>query len=331
MSATLRILVVRRDNIGDLVCTTPLLTALRKRFPEAWIGALVNSYNAPVLQGNPDVSQVFSYRKLKHREAGDTLLSTVWTRFRLIAALRRMKPDYVLLAGNAARASGLARMLGAKAVIGMAGPEDPAEPGQGSHEVEITFSLARKLGVTGDPPAPTVVPDEAVVECLRREIAARLSGAKRLVGVHISARKPSQRWPIERYAELIRAIARQPDTGVLLFWSPGPESDARHPGDDEKAQALALDLRALPLHPVPTPGLSVLIAGLSICDRVICSDGGAMHLAAALGRPIVCLFGKSEAARWHPWAVPHVLLQPPSREVRDVGSGEVLGALERLG
>ena len=47
------VLVVRRDNIGDLVCTTPLFTALRRRYPDAWIGALVNSYNAAVLDRKP--------------------------------------------------------------------------------------------------------------------------------------------------------------------------------------------------------------------------------------------------------------------------------------
>ncbi|MBM3273219.1 glycosyltransferase family 9 protein, partial [Candidatus Kaiserbacteria bacterium] len=44
-----RILVIRRDNIGDLICTTPLLAALRKQWPHAWIGVLANSYNAPIL------------------------------------------------------------------------------------------------------------------------------------------------------------------------------------------------------------------------------------------------------------------------------------------
>ena len=54
-----KILVIRRDNIGDLVCTTPLLAALRARFPDAWIGVLANSYNAPVLSGYPHVNDVF--------------------------------------------------------------------------------------------------------------------------------------------------------------------------------------------------------------------------------------------------------------------------------
>jgi ADP-heptose:LPS heptosyltransferase len=71
------ILVVRRDNIGDLVCTTPLFSALRRRYPQAWIGALVNSYNAPVLDRNPDLDGVVVYTKLKHLEPGDSRLGTL--------------------------------------------------------------------------------------------------------------------------------------------------------------------------------------------------------------------------------------------------------------
>ena len=61
-----RILVVRRDNIGDLVCTTPAIADLRKQYPDAEIAALVNSYNAEVLKGNPNLDHVFVYQKLKH-------------------------------------------------------------------------------------------------------------------------------------------------------------------------------------------------------------------------------------------------------------------------
>ena len=67
MKASERILVVRRDNIGDLILTTPLLHALRRARPQAHIAALVNSYNAPVLDGNPDVDAVHVYDKAKHR------------------------------------------------------------------------------------------------------------------------------------------------------------------------------------------------------------------------------------------------------------------------
>ncbi|MHB8536282.1 MAG: glycosyltransferase family 9 protein, partial [Sulfuricaulis sp.] len=50
-----RFLVIRRDNIGDLVCTTPLIHALRQRYPKARLCLLVNSYNRPVVENNPDI------------------------------------------------------------------------------------------------------------------------------------------------------------------------------------------------------------------------------------------------------------------------------------
>ena len=64
---TPRILVVRRDNIGDLVCTTPLIDALRARHPGAHLAALVTTYNAAVLARNPALDAVHVYEKLKHR------------------------------------------------------------------------------------------------------------------------------------------------------------------------------------------------------------------------------------------------------------------------
>ena len=67
MNVRERILIVRRDNIGDLVLTTPLIAALRAKKPDAWIGFLANSYNAPVLSGNPHLDAVFAYDKAKHR------------------------------------------------------------------------------------------------------------------------------------------------------------------------------------------------------------------------------------------------------------------------
>jgi len=60
-----RILVIRRDNIGDLVCTTPLIFALRERFPFAHIAALVNTYNEPVLSGNAAIDAVYTCEKRK--------------------------------------------------------------------------------------------------------------------------------------------------------------------------------------------------------------------------------------------------------------------------
>jgi len=82
--------------------------------------------------------------------------------------------------------------------------------------------------------------------------------------------------------------------------------------------------------PIPTGTLIELATGLSLVDIVICSDGGAMHIAAGLNKPIVCLFGDSSPDRWHPWFVPYKLLQKPSQNVSDIEVDEVIQALNKL-
>ena len=86
---------------------------------------------------------------------------------------------------------------------------------------------------------------------------------------------------------------------------------------------------AAPL-PYPTLSLPDLIGALSLCDAVVCSDGGAMHLAAGLGKPIACFFGDSPVARWRPWGVPHVVLQSESQRVEDVPVEAAINAASTL-
>ncbi|MBA3903108.1 MAG: glycosyl transferase family 9 [Rhodocyclaceae bacterium] len=346
IDAKMKILVIRRDNIGDLVCTTPLLRALRQRFPEAWIGALVNSYNAPVLAGNPDVSEVLVYRKAKHREKGESALAVYAERARLVWRLRRMGIDDVILAAPARQSSALrfARWIAPRRVLG--GRDSPLP-----HEAEKVFAVLENYGIAGPPPPCRIVPDPAAVARMRAQLPAAWRG-RRLIGVHISARKPSQRWPAERFAALIMALHGRPGQGgsmsdavpalgrpgggapaFLLFWSPGEADNPLHPGDDDKARQIAriaTSCRDLPLLAMPTHRLEELIAGLSLADSVVCSDGGAMHVAAGLGKPIVCLFGQSDTGRWHPWGVPHVALQKESRDVNDITVEESVVACAML-
>ncbi len=86
----------------------------------------------------------------------------------------------------------------------------------------------------------------------------------------------------------------------------------------------------LPLTPLPTHQLDELMSGLSLIDVLICSDGGAMHVAAGLGKPIVCMFGDSDVVKWHPWGVPYKVLQPVSRDVADLSVADLLSAYEQL-
>jgi ADP-heptose:LPS heptosyltransferase len=171
----------------------------------------------------------------------------------------------------------------------------------------------------GPIPALTVIPDARLVEKMRSQLPPSIvAGKGLLVALHISARKEKQRWPIASFAQLARGLHAQYGARFLLFWSPGDENNPFHPGDDGKVAQLIADLSDLPIMPMPTEHLSELIAGLSLADCAVLSDGGAMHVAAGLGKPLVCFFGNSSAERWHPWGVSYRLLQADTREVSDI-------------
>ena len=335
----LSFLIVRHDNIGDLVCVTPLIRALRKKFKHAKISVLANSYNAAVLENSHDIDDIGCYTKAKHCDSWRDVVKAYYHKLKLLVELRRRRFDYVILAspGFSPRALYMALMVNPRHIVGFVGEGErersryidvPVQRrgGESLHEAQDVFRLLSPLDIHGEPPRVCISPDRQ----LQATVVSKLGVSSLRIGVHISSRKISQRWPARKYIEFIRRIHEKYDAEFLLFWSPGGEDNSFHPGDDAKALEIMQAVHDLPVKAFPTVHLGELIAGLSVCDKVVCSDGGAMHIAAGLGKPILCFFGKSSAARWHPWGVPYVLLQPESRDVEDVDMDCALSGFERL-
>jgi ADP-heptose:LPS heptosyltransferase len=239
--------------------------------------------------------------------------------------LRRMRLDDVIIATTSPqpRVIKLAQWLKPRRLIGFGEAKglDIALPldSLARHEVEDVFRVASLYGIDGPPPACRVFAN------------SRPADATLTIGIHISARKPQQRWPAERFAETMRVLAAQGPVRFMLLWSPGAEDNPLHPGDDAKAQELLNTVGAgTAVVSRPTQTLSELIAALAECHALVCADGGAMHLGAGMGLPIVCLFGNSGAQRWRPWGVPYRLLQKPSLDVADISVDEVVSAFNAL-
>lgn len=337
-SGSPRFLVIRRDNIGDLVCTTPLLRGLRQRYPTAYIAVLASSYNRDILDGNPDIDDCFVFLKRQQKSHGHGLLATLWRRWQLDRQLRARRFDYVLLANGGWR---YARRLGGKALVGFRERDNPdhqqpdivvpLENGPALHEVEKLAQLAAAVEVPEALGPLRLFPDAALVARLRdRLVAQGLDTGQRLVGIHISSRRPQQRWPIAAFAEFMRRVAEEGPTQFLLFWSPGAENDPMHPGDDGRAAELIKACAGLSVFPCTTHRVGELVATLSLCGQMVCSDGGALHVAAGLGKPILCFFGDSITAEWRPWGVPYRLLQPASKVVADIPVDDAIRAWQEL-
>ena len=318
-----RILVIRRDNIGDLICSTPLIRALRKRFPQARLDVLVNAYNVPILSGHPDIDHAYAYAKAKH--TGTPKWLALWREWRIYRRLRRLRYDLLIHANptHHPRTEKLVRYLQPRHALGVS----DADPGaydlrlcsrdiRGTHHAERVFSLLAPLGIEGAP-GPLFVPGKH----------RRKPQSPPVLGIHISSRRPCNRWPLERFAEVIRDRLAQ-GWRCRLFWAPGPNDDPRHPGDDERARALLSDFRT-GLEPKPTHRLEALIQGLADTDQVLCCDGGALHLAAGLGRPTVALFGCTDPKRWGPWGVSNRTLNGHG-DAANIAASEVITALDEL-
>lgn len=335
-----KILIVRRDNIGDLICTLPLIASIRRLYPDARIDLLVNSYCAPVVANNPDVDHVYIYTKAKHKEAGETSLGVYLKRFLLILKLRWLRYDWVVLAnvGYLPRPLRWAKQIGAKRVIGFVNAAnlgkdktltDPIllDRSEIKHEVEYLMRLLAPLGQVNHIPGARINPEPAALENAKRLLHSYQSN-KPLIGINISARLPSQQWPAERFIELIHQLTN--NFRCALFWAPGSQSNVGHPGDDEKAAVIINACEGLGLTPYPSKALGELIAGIACTDMLVTADGGALHIGAACNKPIVALFGDSESKQWYPWAVPHIILHPASRDVRSIVAVEVADACRAL-
>ena len=331
-----RILVVRKDNIGDVLCTTPALRALRRALPEARLAILVAEHCRAAVQRNPDLDEVLTYTKAKHRP-GFFGAPALWELTRVIRDLRGRRFDLAIAMGRPCSRSGawLAYATGATWRLGYATPalhpfpfflNVRGDPGAMlSHEVDACLDLLEAVGVPAAGRELTLVPDPQTVTAVRgRLVQGGAVEAAGLALIHISNRRETSRWPLASFAETADRLRDQLGLSIVLSWAPGGQDNPLFPGDDGKAEEVAKQMRVKPLL-LRTSELGELIAALSLCDFVLSTDGGVMHIAAALDVPQVVLFGKTGLSHWAPISEKSIALRKTGR-VDQISVDEVLAA-----
>jgi heptosyltransferase-3 len=330
-----RILVVRKDNIGDVLCTTPALRALRRAFPTAYLAILVTEHCRAAVERNPDVDEVISYTKTKHL-TGSLGLGALWDLARVIRALRARAFDLAIAMGRPCSRSSawLAYVSGARWRLGYSTPAlQPfpffvnlgCDPGaMTSHEVDGCLELLASIGIPAAGRRLTLPPNPKAVVAIRRRLGKANPEAGGLALIHISSRRETSRWPLAAFAEAADRLHDQLGLSIVLSWAPGNAKNPLFPGDDGKAEEIAQQMQARPI-PLRTPDLGELIAAVSVCDFVLCTDGGLMHIAAALDIPQVVLFGETSVMHWAPVSEKCTLLRRGGR-VDQISVEEVVAA-----
>lgn len=303
-----RALVVKLRHHGDVLLASPVLGALRAAAPALEVDALVYDDTAAMLEGHPALAMLHTVGRGWRGLALPGRLAAEW---RLLAALRARRYDLLVHLSEHPRGAWLARLLGARYRVA------PAYAGRsrfwkksfshrfalaknaGRHMVEWNLDALRRIGVQ---PAPAVrrvafVPGqeaERAIEARLGELGIEPGG---FVHLHPASRWRFKCWPAARHAELIGRLVAAGER-VVLTAAPNAEELA-HAGEIARlAGGACVNLAG---------ALSIKELGaLSARARLFIGvDSMPMHLAAALGTPVVALFGPSGELEWGPWNVAH--------------------------
>lgn len=313
MRADPHILLVRLRLVGDVVFTTPLISALRRRYPAATLTYLVEPAAAPIVQHHPHLSNVIV---APHRRGIGRIADDVG----LARQLRMMRFDVVLDLHGGPRSAWLTWATGAKTRIGydITGRSwmyttvvHRARELRPRHSVENQWDLLPALDAAfaSGPDRRidrVVIPVEPAAAAA---ITSKLSGwnipsAARLILIHVSAGNPFRRWPEDAFAALAASlVGGSSDRWVIFTGGPSDREATSRVLDMARQQAGANAKRLIDGEDLSLPELRAL------CDRAalyIGGDSGPLHMASASDVPIVGLFGPTLAERSAPWRPPEV-------------------------
>lgn len=322
-----RILIVRLSAIGDVVRVLPALHSIRDAHPHAQIDWAVEAKSRGVVEGHPCLDDILVFERPAERKAA---ARAFW---QFVNMVRARRYEVVLDFHGIFKSGLLVWRSGARDRYGFARPRGREGssiflnrrlrlPDQVMNRVEENLALCREFGVTGRRLDVQV----AVPPDIEREVGEyferSFDGGKRLVAVHAPVDRPEKQWPLAHYAELVELLMSDGRFEVLLTWGPGQL---------EMARQIAGMTRRNPEVAPETPTLKHLAALLGHTDLFFGGDTGPMHIAAALGTPVVAVFGGTNPAQHQPVRGPaEVLYQGPEKRGRRVSLEEARRYLEAV-
>ncbi len=298
MAADPRILVIRRRYLGDIVLLGPVFRNLRAHWPGARISALVEPAFADILALNPDVNDAMLLpRRL-----------VAWPKF--LRAIRAARFTHVLDLDNTERTALVARASGAPFRLALHHGNhrvklraaytqvvhDPAEQHEHRPIYDYYLLSVSAAGVPITSRQVQLVPRAADLAEMRAFV-----GPERALLVHPGSRSAARLWPAERFAAVCDRVQTELGVRVILVGGPGEPTLLSQIRQHARHELAGFDA------PPSIPRFAALV---QCCALLLCHDSGPMHLAAAVGTPVVALHGSQNTRLFGPAGPGHTLLQP---------------------
>lgn len=307
-----RILLIRLRNIGDVLLTVPTIRAFREAFPNAYIAALVNAGTEEMLTGNPLLDEVLVFDpKWKELPFGQR----VKKESNFVREVRRRRFDLAVNLTEGDRGAFLCLGSGARYKVGLFSNDRSfwwkkkiydhlvRIPNWRDHIVEQNLEFPRSLGLNPGDKRVEIFLDAKDRERIERLLQEEGVGPKdSLVHVH-----PTSRWLFKCWRDegIARVIDELQGTGrVRIVLTSGPEKK-----EMGKIDRILQYCQTRPINLAGKTTLKQLAALSQRCKFFIGVDTAAMHIAAAVGTPVLALFGPSGEFNWGPWGNGHVVIK----------------------
>ena len=296
-----KILVIRLRRIGDVIMTTPAVSALRKAFPDALISYVVEEPFRELVEGNPDLDEVIVLEK--NQSLRDFL--------GLIRKIRKENCDVVLDFHSGPRSSLITLFSKARLKLGyrikyrnfIYHIKLSRKPETGYfHSVENHINFVKALGVDVETPPPLKIPQAKKNEVAKVKKFIGENGLEgfKIIVIHIGAGNEFRDWGVENWAKLINLLVKRPQVKVVLIGA----------NEDKKVEEEILNKSKDSIHSLVCKlNLREVRELISHSSLFVGPDSGPMHIAAATSTPIVALFGPTLPANFAPWQVKAILLE----------------------
>lgn len=301
-----RVLVIKLRHHGDVLLASPVFSVLRNHAPHLEIDALVYSDTREMLTLHPAICEVHCIDRRWKSQGAAARLRNEW---QLFSTLRRRRYDLLIHLSEHSRGAWLARLLGCTYAVAPAYRSKPsvwkksfthryAMPlNARRHVVELNLDALRRIGLQPELQERrlTLVAGADAESMVGQKLLANQLLPGSYIHVHATSRWQFKCWPAQQVAAMIDALSQRGEK-VVLTAAPSP---------DELAFVAAVMARTA--HPpVDLSGQLTLKGVAALTSRAklfIGVDSAPMHMAAAMGTPVVALFGPSGEAEWGPWQV----------------------------
>ncbi len=325
-----RILVVRTDRVGDVVLTIPALTLIRKNYPKSHIAVLVAPATKDIVNGHPDIDEVIVYDK-------DYEHKGIFGFWKMKNLLQSKKFDVTMVYHTKQRTNLLCFLAGIPRRIGYHNQKygflltdkifDDRPQGI-RHESEYCLEILKQLGLSIDDQCP--MPYMPIKEQARQWVKQfyktnNIEEKDRLIAIHPGGSDYTKRWPREKFAELINQMGEKYPYLYVLVGSKEVEKIAR------TIQSLA----KVPLiNAVGQTSIAQLAALLERCQLLISNDSGPVHVATAVGTPVISIFGQRRrgisVTRWHPLGSKDIAIEKEIEKWEDKTRESSYAALQAI-